>query len=200
MATPNTPNSNPSIPAALQAKYDELLAAMQAGKLDPIGFATKWAELKSSHDLAAAEAQRAALEELMASSANVRISKRTDTTAGGRVVYSGGGLAMRSDNCTPDQFIALALNIGNVFPVGIAVMLANVNGKLPRKETRRTRGDNPREYDIYSLGDCVVPKPREFVKKLLAAARELGVPVPPGFKSAGVLADGQDDPDIIRAG
>jgi len=195
-----TPNSNPSIPAALQAKYDELLAAMQAGKLDPIGFATQWASLKSAHDLAEAERQRAAMEELMSSSARVHISQRTESTAGGRVVFSGGGLAMRSDNCTPDQFIALATNTGNVFPVGIAVMLDNVNGQLPRRETRKTRGENAREYDIYALGDCITPKPREFVLKLLAAARQLDVPIPVGFRSAGVLANGQDDPDIVRVG
>ena len=192
--------TNPSIPPVLQAKYDLLLAAMDKGELTPIDFAQHWAALKSAHDLAAAEAQRAALEELMASSANVRISKRTDTTAGGRVVFSGGGLAMRSDNCTPDQFIALATNTGNVFPVGIAVMLDNVNGQLPRRETRKTRGENAREYDIYALGDCITPKPREFVQKLLAAAKHLNVPIPVGFRSAGVLADGQDDPDIIRVG
>jgi len=192
--------ANPSIPEALRSKYNALLEAMQAGELTPIDFAQQWAELRSSHDLAVAEQQRAALEAIMASSANVRISKRTDTTAGGRVVYSGGGLSMRSDNCTPDQFLCLAVNTGNVFPVGIAVMLDNVNGQLPRRETRKTRGENAREYDIYALGDCVVPKPREFVKKLLAVAKELGVPVPPGFKSAGILANGQDDPDIIRAG
>jgi head-tail adaptor len=192
--------TNPSIPPVLQAKYDLLLAAMDKGELTPIDFAQQWAALKSAHDLAAAEAQRAALEELMASSANVRISKRTDTTAGGRVVFSGGGLAMRSDNCTPDQFIALATNTGNVFPVGIAVMLDNVNGQLPRRETRKTRGENAREYDIYALGDCITPKPREFVQKLLAAAKHLNVPIPVGFRSAGVLADGQDDPDIIRVG
>jgi hypothetical protein len=192
--------ANPSIPPALQQKYDLLLAAMDRGELTPIDFAQQWASLKSAHDLAAAEAQRAALEELMASSANVRISKRTDTTAGGRVVFSGGGLSMRSDNCTPDQFLCLAVNTGKVFHVGVAVILDNVNGQLPRKETRKTRGDNPREYDIYSLGDCVVPKPREFVKKLLAVAKELGVPIPVGFRSAGVLGDGSDDPDIVRVG
>ena len=192
--------TNPSIPPALQSQYNLLLAAMDKGEITPVDFATQWAALKSAHDLAAAEAQRAALEELMASSANVRISKRTDTTAGGRVVFSGGGLAMRSDNCTPDQFIALATNTGNVFPVGIAVMLDNVNGQLPRRETRKTRGENAREYDIYALGDCITPKPREFVQKLLAAAKHLNVPIPVGFRSAGVLADGQDDPDIIRVG
>ena len=192
--------ANPSIPPALQQKYDLLLAAMDRGELTPIDFAQQWASLKSAHDLAAAEAQRAALEELMASSANVRISKRPDTTAGGRVVFSGGGLSMRSGNCTPDQCLCLAVNTGKVFHVGVAVILDNVNGQLPRKETRKTRGDNPREYDIYSLVDCVVPKPREFVKKLLAVAKELGVPIPVGFRSAGVLGDGSDDPDIVRVG
>jgi len=192
--------ANPSIPPALQAKYDELVSAMNQGKLDPIGFATQWASLKSAHDLAEAERQRAALEELMASSARVHISKRTDTTAGGRVVFSGGGLAMRSDNCTPDQFLCLAVNTGNVFHVGVAAILANINGKLPRKETRKTRGENAREYDIYALGDCITPKPREFVLKALAVARELGVPIPVGFRAAGILENGDDDPNIIRAG
>jgi|LSQX01.1.fsa_nt_gb head-tail adaptor len=199
MTNPNNPN-NPSIPEALQSKYNLLLAAMDKGEITPIDFAQQWAAIKSAHDLAEAERQRAVLEELMASSARVHVSKRTETTAGGRVVFSGGGLAMRSDNCTPDQFIALSLNTGNVFGVGIAVMLDNVNGQLPRRETRKTRGENAREYDIYALGDCITPKPREFVLKLLAAARHLNVPIPVGFRSAGVLGDGSDDPDIVRVG
>ena len=192
--------TNPSIPAALQAKYDALVLAMNNGELTPIDFAQQWAAIKSAHDLAEAERHRIELEALMNSAARVHISKRTETTAGGRVVFSGGGLAMRSDNCTPDQFLCLATNTGKVFNVGVAAILANINGKLPRRETRKTRGENAREYDIYALGDCITPKPREFVLKLLAAAKHLNVPIPVGFRSAGVLADGQDDPDIVRIG
>lgn len=201
----HTPN-NSSIPAALQGEYNAMVQAMNAGKLDPLEFANKWAELKASHVLAEAEErirkekeEREALEALMASGPSVYVSVKSDTSAGGWIVMKGGKLPMRSHSCSPDQFVALAVNHGNVFGIGVAMLLHHVNGKLAVRDPGRKKR-NGDAYDALLLGDALVSKPKEFVLKLLAAAKVLNIPIPEGFRSAGILADGSDDPDIHRIG
>lgn len=198
--------NNPSIPPELKPQYDAMVADMNAGELDPLEFANKWAEMKSKHALALAEErirkereEREALEALMASGPSVYVSQKSPTSAGGWVVMKGGKLPMRSHSCSPDQFLALAVNHGNVFGIGVAMLLHHVNGKLAVRDPDRKKR-NGDSYDTFLLGDVLAPKPKQFVLKLLAAAKVLNIPVPEGFRSAGVLADGSDDPDIHRLG